>query len=178
MALTGPIGIRYFVRRSLRTLVDSLLTFRSISGCFPRHLRSSVERPPHHLVPLQQRPIAHQASCPLCFDHRFRWNRTFPLFSLLLRSSADSNRFIGRYHGFHHLPTSRFPAIRSRSRSFFRRSGSSLLLLSALHRADKLLQVISLVILVVSNEVFKRQNAKADRGEIILGGLEGFRYTL
>ena len=39
-------------------------------------------------------------------------------------------------------------------------------------------QVLSIAILVVSNEVFKRQNAKADRGEIILGDLEGFRYTL
>lgn len=39
-------------------------------------------------------------------------------------------------------------------------------------------QGLSIIILVVSNEIFKRENAKADRGETVLEGLESFRYTL
>ena len=36
---------------------------------------------------------------------------------------------------------------------------------------------INLVIVVLLTFKFWRDNRKAERGEIILGGLEGFRYT-
>lgn len=38
-------------------------------------------------------------------------------------------------------------------------------------------QVLSLIILLASDFAFRRANAKADRGEVVLEGLEGFRYT-
>lgn len=39
-------------------------------------------------------------------------------------------------------------------------------------------QVLSLMILGFSDWKFKKDNARADRGEIIIERLEGFRYTL
>ena len=79
MALTGPIGIRYFgVRFYIFLLVlfpsrsASCTDFATFQTGLPRDLRGSEQRSPDHLLPLQQRPISHQACRPLCPHHRFR----------------------------------------------------------------------------------------------------------